>query len=117
MMSIKELAIKKIQSLGVQIYHDDDIDFYLESAEAVLKLELLEETLPDGIEFLWAEFAAGLYLKDNLVKNEKSEGALVYIKEGNITFEYEKGESVFGTAQKMCELTEYKLAPFRRIQW
>ncbi len=129
-MEIQAAAAGRIQDFSYTLKKEDHprLDRAILQAEAILKAETNQQELPQGLFFVWADVAAGLFLQEMkalgaLDKILKLEPEAKSITEGDtsVTFNLSAAgtrEDQFDSAvARLVTPNEALMAAFRKLQW
>lgn len=113
------LAQAKLTAMGVKTEYDieNSIEYYVNLATAELTRMLGVKSLPYGSEDILLDMLVGLFLRDVLIKEDRTVSYASSIKEGEVTVAYDGGKSLWDIANEMTKPSEYKLSAFRCIKW
>lgn len=128
-MDIRATVESRLKSLGYEVTEADDfaIDYAIRKAEAKLKAEVNQSSVPDGLFYVWADLAAGVFLQD-----QKATGRLTgfdlsapvkSVSEGDTSVTYaladtNNPDTVFeALIKQLTTLDEFVLAAYRRLAW
>lgn len=128
-MDIRATVESRLKSLGYEVTEADDfaIDYAISKAEAKLKAEVNQSSVPDGLFYVWADLAAGVFLQD-----QKATGRLTgfdlsapvkSVSEGDTSVTYaiadtNNPDTVFeALIKQLTTLDEFVLAAYRRLAW
>lgn len=126
-MDIQAAVIRRLETLG---YTEpaEDIDYAIDRAEAMILIKTNQKEVPEGLFYVWADMAAGIYLR-----NLKAAGGLddLYdfsapaksISEGDtsVTFARTDGDTFEAqfddTLERMINPPAEVFVAYRRLAW
>lgn len=128
-MDIHDTVENRLKALSYDVTEADAfaIDYAISKAEARLKAEVNQPSIPDGLFYVWADLAAGVFLQD-----QKATGRLTgfdltapvkSISEGDTSVSYALADSnnpdtvLESLIKSLTTLDEFVLAAYRRLAW
>lgn len=126
-MDIKAAVIRRLETLGYTGL-TEDIDYAIERAEAMILIKTNQKEVPEGLFYVWADMAAGLFLKDlklagGLDDTYDFSGPAKSISEGDtsITFARTDGDTFEAqfddTLERMINPPAEVFVAYRRLVW
>lgn len=128
-MDIKETVTARLAGLGYTVAGADSfmIDFAVNKAEEQIKANINWSQIPEALFYVWADLAAGLFLRDKKATGQLAgydfEAPAKGITEGDTRVEFAISDSTSPDARfealttKLTTLDEAALARFRRLVW
>lgn len=128
-MDIHTTVEARLKALGYEVTETDAfaIDYAISKAEAKLKAEVNQPSIPDGLFYVWADLATGVFLQDKKATGQLTGFNLTApvksISEGDTSVSYALADSnnpdtVLETLIKsLTTLDEFVLAAYRRLSW
>ncbi len=113
MPEIRAIISERLKDLSLSELDDPRVDRCIE--RAINELLTHVEELDEQANYLVAEIATGLLIKDDLMA--KGERDVTSVKEGLVSASYKAGTSLWDIAEEYSRITEYKISKYRRILW